>query len=336
MRVLYHLSYAGGLGAERWIYEGYKAAFEDLGHEFRALTNYDEPRKVVREFAPEIFMTSTGAFSGQKNRDFLEILEKFGTRALFSVDHDFRSYLLTLQDLQKRKFKLWYYGFCSVEEMSGFEKETGKAYHLVPLAANRFTHFPSAPDPRYAYDIVFVGAKLEKKKFLFDKVLFPLAKKYRVGIFGPGWTLKDHLLRLASGIARKLKIVPLADAVNRARVSVTVEEERALYSSSKICVNFHEYHDGRVYDHSNEREFKIPASGGFQMSDYVPMMADLFEPDKEIVLCRTPGEWFEKTAYYLGRGEEREIIRRAGTARALNEHTYHHRIKQILDYALTM
>ena len=80
-----------------------------------------------------------------------------------------------------------------------------------------------------------------------------------------------------------------------------------------------------------EREFKVPACGGFEISDYVPGMDRYFDLGKEIVAVRSPEEWFAKIDHYPRHEGERKQIQEAGTGRVLREHTYAHRVKQLLD-----
>lgn len=115
-------------------------------------------------------------------------------------------------------------------------------------------------------------------------------------------------------------------------MTITQDDERKLYSSVKVCINLHEsYKDKTTRGFTNDREFKVPASGGFQISDYIPHLKMFFEPDKEIVLAKTPEEWFSKIEYYIKNEKERRKIQEAGTARVFAEHTYRHRVRRIME-----
>src|SRR5207248_8747832 len=65
----------------------------------------------------------------------------------------------------------------------------------------------------------------------------------------------------------------------------TLFRSRLYYSSAKICLNFHEREPDGSQPHYivNQRTFKIPACGGFQMCDEVPAIRKYFS-DSEIVL----------------------------------------------------
>ena len=55
MKILYTISNPYGLGADRWIYEGYRHAFLTAGHEFSILTETDDFEKVVLREKPDLF-----------------------------------------------------------------------------------------------------------------------------------------------------------------------------------------------------------------------------------------------------------------------------------------
>jgi spore maturation protein CgeB len=84
----------------------------------------------------------------------------------------------------------------------------------------------------------------------------------------------------------------------------------------------------------NERFFKIPAFGGFQICDDVSCIGDYFQIDTEIVVATDTADWYEKIKYYIAHPVERQAIVDAGRVRALRDHTYHSRAQQILDICI--
>jgi spore maturation protein CgeB len=123
----------------------------------------------------------------------------------------------------------------------------------------------------------------------------------------------------------------LISFINKQRLVFSSDDERKLYASAKICINIHEYYDsGKIKGFPNEREFKIPASGGFQISDYISGMERYFDIGREIIIAKNPQEWFSKIDYYLNHPKERIDIQKRGTERTLKEHTYHNRVEQMI------
>lgn len=333
MRILLHLNNPLGLGADRWVVGGYRAAFEDLGHAVKYYTEKDNLQLIAATFHPDIFIVNSDIFRQESHgEELLKQMRQDKCFILLSVGEDYIKQSDALKKLLREKVIDIFYTIYASEVMGGFEASIGAPCLFLPLAANKKLHFPSAPDPRFQADISFVGANLSTKQHLFKGVLLPLAKKYTVAIYGSGWTMQDKVLRLMSGLGRKFKVFPLSDWANKRRISISLEDERLVYASSKICVNFHEYNeDGTCKNLSNEREFKVPACGGFEMSDYVRGIERFFVPDKEIVIARTNEEWHSKVDYFMSHISEREAIRKAGHERVEKEHYYHHRAHAVLE-----
>jgi len=340
MKILYTISNPYGLGADRWIYEGYRHAFLVAGHEFSILTETDDFEKVVLREKPDLFFLDfcfVERYSRQTKLiapEFFQKLQNQGTKIFTMVGGEDKEESSSQRIAFFKRF-VPFFDICfsnhAPEVTKNLEPLFGKKIYFIPHAADTAYYFPDKPDKNFICDIAFVGSFYTHKKEKFEKLLFPLFKKYYVRLYGTGWTKKDRILRLGSGLGRKLKIKWLTKFVNKQRVTISPEDERKLYASAKICVNIHEYYkDGTIKGISNEREFKVPAAGGFEISDYIPGMERYFEIGKEIVAVKTSEEWFKAIDFYLKNEKERKEIRERGTKRVLREHTYHHRVKRIL------
>lgn len=115
---------------------------------------------------------------------------------------------------------------------------------------------------------------------------------------------------------------------------VTDDELIALYSQSHISLGFLEVYDRHdpsrvVTQHLHLREFEAPMSGALYCTGYTDELAEFFEPDEEVLVYRNQHELLDKIRYYLAHPDEAERIRRAGHARALQEHTYHRRFQTL-------
>jgi len=60
-------------------------------------------------------------------------------------------------------------------------------------------------------------------------------------------------------------------------------------------------------------------------------LPELFELDREVVAYTSPDDCVEKIRYLLDHENEREAIARAGQERTLKEHTYYHRMQELVD-----
>ncbi|MBI5020376.1 MAG: glycosyltransferase [Ignavibacteriales bacterium] len=77
------------------------------------------------------------------------------------------------------------------------------------------------------------------------------------------------------------------------------------------------------------RNFEIPGSGGFLLTQYADNLDEYFIPGKEIAVFSDTNDLKDKIKYYLSNDEERENIRQAGFQRALRDHTYEKRFVDI-------
>ncbi|MBI4697845.1 MAG: glycosyltransferase [Nitrospirae bacterium] len=80
----------------------------------------------------------------------------------------------------------------------------------------------------------------------------------------------------------------------------------------------------------NQRVFDVPACGGFLLTDHQAAVEELFEVGKEMVTYRDKEEITGLVRFYLDNPEAREKIAGKGRGRILMEHTYKHRLKNII------
>ena len=80
----------------------------------------------------------------------------------------------------------------------------------------------------------------------------------------------------------------------------------------------------------NQRVFDVPATGSFCLTDWREQIENLFEPGKEVICYHSPEEATESIAYYLGNAEARQTVAAAARKRILAEHTYDHRLRELI------
>ncbi len=71
--------------------------------------------------------------------------------------------------------------------------------------------------------------------------------------------------------------------------------------------------------------------GTLLITDRKQNLCDMFKPGNEVVAYRSPEDCVELIQYYLQHDVEREVIARAGQQRTLREHTYYHRMQELVD-----
>ncbi len=327
MKILYHILYPQGLGDDRMLYEGYKYAFEDLGYQIIPLSERDDIAQKLDEIKPDLFITSFNTIDFFKYapiyKNYRQKGGKIFMRAGYISEND-----KDLIDLIKNNLLADKY-FADLE-VPHFEKLTGHKIELLALAANKKYHFPTKPSKKYQCDIIFIGAKLPRKEELFKRRLYPLFKKYNVKVYGGGWDFMDKfILRPLSKVDRKFNLGGIITKWRLAR-QVPLHEENQAYASAKICLNFHEQLPGGLFL-LNGRTFRIPACGGFEICDFVPLARRYFNED-ELVMAKDDADFFKKIDYFMTHEKERREIQERGTKRALRDHTYHNRAQQILSW----
>lgn len=343
MRILYQMPSLDTLSAGRTIYYGYKNAFEDLGHEWRALTAEDDLETVLETYRPEIFFTSLSSYYFKFLDMYLlrEAKKNTGLR-VFANTPPWRSPLLRTRinetpSLATNKDHLALIAsglfdafYCVSEQwdpaMDGFEKVTGYKYHTVPLAADKIV-LREMFDEAWKADISFVGTNLPQKKRFFGEFVFPLARHYNLRIYGQDWTSRDKVLGWIQKGGQYFNL-PFLKTIRKPKL--TLEDEARIYSSSTISINIHEDYQRRDGAHCNERTFKIPVCGGFEITDDVACIREYFKEGEEMIVARNKADWFEKIEYFVRNPEKRLPVIEAGRKKVLASHTYHNRVEQFM------
>ena len=339
LKVLYHIPSLETVSAFRTIYYGYKNAFEDLGHKFITLTSNDNLRDILEKEKPNIFITQSQNYY-LKFLD-LKLIRKYRNKGMVmftKIDYWYSpmhriTEAKSLKD-DKNKIEMIKNGllgdifFYQTEQddkrMKGFEETTGRKFETILLAADKIL-MKQEYDPKFEADISFIGTNIPEKRALFNELLFPLGKKYKLKIYGQDWTRTHALLGLIQKFGQYFNINFLKKI---RKPKLKLDDERKIYSSSKICVNIHDIYQIK-YGDINERLFKIPACKGFEVANYV-LVARRYFNSNEIVMPKNKKEWFNKIDYYINHPEKRRKIAERAYKKIMRYHTYHNRVKQII------
>ncbi len=343
MKVVYHILSLDTIYAGRTIYYGYKHAFEDLGHAFTTYTPHDDLEELLERVQPDLFMTGLSRpLLKYLNLDLLNRHRKRGMKVFVNLPF-WRSPLSrlrvnespSLKDqpefirlIQEDQFGDYYFNVCLPGDgrMEGFEAGVGRPYYTIPLAADHTVLFPETSE-RFQADLSYIGTYLPEKRAFFQKNVFPLKKKYDVRLYGQDWTPWDRFLGVVQRGGQYFNI-PILRSLQKPKLAL--EDERRIYTSSTISINVHESYQ-RTYGDCNERTFKIPLCGGFEVVDDVPSIRAFFKDGEEMVIAKDEKDWLEKIDYYMRFPEKRHPIIEAGRKVVLEHHTYHHRVQQLCD-----
>jgi spore maturation protein CgeB len=189
--------------------------------------------------------------------------------------------------------------------------------HYLPVGCDPTIHRPvSLTDEekkRWGSPVSFVGAGYHNRQQSFASLSHLPFK-----IWGTEWPEGKPFDKLVQEKGRRL----------------TPEEYMKIFQASDINLNLHSSTEKDGVDPSgdfvNPRTFELAAAGAFQLCDHRSLLPDLFEPDREIIIYRSIAELKEKIEFYSSNKAEREMVVRRGQQRALKEHTYAHRLRDML------
>jgi spore maturation protein CgeB len=105
------------------------------------------------------------------------------------------------------------------------------------------------------------------------------------------------------------------------------EEKSHAFGAGLGCLNSTALSEGNSL---NCRAFEIAGAGGLQLLEYRPAVEDCFDPGRELLVFNTVEELLEQIAWAKADPAGARVIRQAGAARALSQHTYAHRLSRIL------
>lgn len=173
-------------------------------------------------------------------------------------------------------------------------------------------HHPLSPDAEerreLGGDVAVVGSMYPERIVLLEAVQsLPL----RIWMDHPGIRLPPSS--------------PLHRFVTHRKVSGPAQTK--VFAASALVLNTH--HPQDIFG-VNLRTFEAAGCGSCQLVDAKRDLDRFFTPDEEVVVYRTPAELVERARWLLARPEERRRIGERAAARAHGEHTYDHRMAELL------
>lgn len=101
-----------------------------------------------------------------------------------------------------------------------------------------------------------------------------------------------------------------------------------ILNASKMTLNHH----GDVPPYANNmRLYEATGVGTLLLTDWKINLSEIFTPGREVVAYRTVDECADLIQHYLRNVEERELVSRAGQERTLRQHTFLHRMQELVD-----
>jgi len=194
--------------------------------------------------------------------------------------------------------------------VEGFDRFGVKHAHYLAMGCDPSVHKPLRARGPFRANVVFAGgASSRRERFLVELVEFGLA------LWGPGWrktTLRDYC---------------------RGELPSTEDFVRA-YAGATVAVNVHRTGaEDKNGDSAgvNRRTFEIAAIGAPQVVDARADLARHFEDGSELLVYSTPEQLKGQVKRALNEDKYRDRLANGARQRALQHHTYMHRMTELLD-----
>ncbi len=268
--------------------------------------------KLCQSFKPDIFLEAGG---WNILPETISTLKKMGIKtALWTIDPP-RIFQEIIEAAPYYDFV-----FCQgTEAVEILSKYRHNKLFWLPFACDPDFHKPislsSEELEKYKSDICFVGSGwttlyMQRQKYLENLI------DYNLSIWGPGWnTLKNSNLApfIKGGFTQP-------------------EEWIKIFSASKIV--FHSHYDDPENKipcyQASPRVFEVLACGAFLLVDNQPDVRKLFKDKYHLAIFRSLEELKELVKYYLENDIERNKISQQGRKFVLSNHTFKHRVQDIL------
>ncbi|NLH62393.1 MAG: glycosyltransferase family 1 protein [Ignavibacteriales bacterium] len=139
---------------------------------------------------------------------------------------------------------------------------------------------------------------------------------------------KFEKIALLSEPPERIKLSPKLRTIIKSDPLFGSDMYKAL-ALSKIGFNFHGGIAGNFA--ANVRMFEVTGVGTLLLTDHKQNIAELFEPDYEVVTYKNSSECIDKVQYLLNHPHELTRIALAGQKRCLRDHSIKNRVLQIID-----
>jgi spore maturation protein CgeB len=181
--------------------------------------------------------------------------------------------------------------------------------HYLAVGCDPSVHKPLRARGVFRANVVFAGSASSRRERLLNELV-----EFGLALWGPGWRktgLKDYC---------------------RGELPATEDFVRA-YAGATVAVNVHRtVSDDRGGDATgvNRRTFELAAIGTTQVVDMRPDLAQHFEDGSEVLTFTTPEELKGQVKRAVQEDKYRERLAGNARQRALRQHTYMHRMSDLL------
>jgi spore maturation protein CgeB len=192
-----------------------------------------------------------------------------------------------------------------------------KQVNYLPMAAEPSVHHPmiltSEEHTTFGADVSFVGAGYANRRGLLPRLL---TKEWAFKLWGNEWD----------------GVTSLATVLQRGGTRIDTETCMKVFNGTTVNINLHSWTgDGLDPDGDfvNPRTFELAACGAFQLVDDRTLLPDVFTKEQLLTFSR-PDDLAPLVRQWLRDEGGRRQMADAARQRVLAEHTYGHRMRQLL------
>jgi spore maturation protein CgeB len=197
--------------------------------------------------------------------------------------------------------------------VAGFDRRGVKHAHYLAVGCDPSVHKPLRARGPFRANVVFAGAATPRREqYLAELVEFGLA------LWGPGWrktSLRDYC---------------------RGELPSTEDFVRA-YAGATVAVNIHREDPGAKGGDGagvNRRAFEVAAIGAPQVIDTRADLPQHFEDGSELLVYESPEQLKGQVKRAIQEDKYRDRLAAGARQRALQHHTYMHRMRSLLTTVL--
>jgi len=184
----------------------------------------------------------------------------------------------------------------------------GRTVDVLSVAADPSVYRPIRTRDQYRANVVFAGAATPRRERLLSELV-----EFGLALWGPGWratSLRDYCRGEAA----------------------STEEYVNAYGGATVAINIHHVLvEGDPREAAcNQRLFELAAMGAAQVVDERGDIPRSFRVGEEVLTFRDAHELREQVRELVETPTEAERLGAAARARMLRDHTYMHRMRQLL------
>jgi len=190
-------------------------------------------------------------------------------------------------------------------------------YYYLPVGCHPIKNGAWLNNPMNTYDhssdICFIGHPYPNRIAVFKSM-----NQFNISLWGPGGAAIPELEKFSKGNGRW----------------IDADEEKKILQRAKIALNVHSSLNSdkmlHLGDFLNPRVFTIAACGAFQIVDEQEPLHEVFEIGEEVAVYHDLNSLKRQVSYFLDNKEERLKMAKHALIRVLKEHTYKHRMEEMM------